>query len=398
MSEFEISPLRRLRDKFGTHTSHGTAPRISASEGNSPNNGRISFDSEHSVHVPRGGRHGMLSIHICRRLTLTPCITALGRRQRTGSDPPQFPPSSLRSLAHATDGDTSPSYRHQDGFGSRSPSKSHSRATSPFRFIQTLSAGLHNWHHRPEPEEPFVPINPFKSKLSFSFPIPWFRTESTKTEPDIELAEASVSTNSNSTGGAGNCEEVLILSSIKDCITHSKIFVLDVLPRLIYLNILLRLPLLYFSRVARIFREAEVSRPDIQRMIEAGQNCAPPPSFDSHLDNHMAHAARQQQQPPPRYGQDQGAPGTGYGRGRGKERAVHPSPSPSAAAGIGIAAHVGVAAATAGQVPLGNAEPPCPLPIMTPTLKRFKDSWEAFIDSLLREWKTLNVVSALLAS
>jgi hypothetical protein len=29
---------------------------------------------------------------------------------------------------------------------------------------------------------------------------------------------------------------------------------------------------------------------------------------------------------------------------------------------------------------------------------RFKHSWEAFIDSLLRAWKTLNVVSALLLS
>ncbi|KAF9530921.1 hypothetical protein CPB83DRAFT_809825 [Crepidotus variabilis] len=33
-----------------------------------------------------------------------------------------------------------------------------------------------------------------------------------------------------------------------------------------------------------------------------------------------------------------------------------------------------------------------------PALIRFKHSWEAFIDSLVREWKTLNVVSALLAS
>ncbi|KIJ90622.1 hypothetical protein K443DRAFT_116351 [Laccaria amethystina LaAM-08-1] len=48
--------------------------------------------------------------------------------------------------------------------------------------------------------------------------------------------------------------------------------------------------------------------------------------------------------------------------------------------------------------------PPLPFPedwtppLVSPSLFRFKHSWEAFIDSLLREWKTLNVVSALLAS
>jgi hypothetical protein len=35
---------------------------------------------------------------------------------------------------------------------------------------------------------------------------------------------------------------------------------------------------------------------------------------------------------------------------------------------------------------------------VSPALLRFKHSWEAFIDSLLREWKTLNLVSALLLS
>jgi hypothetical protein len=35
-------------------------------------------------------------------------------------------------------------------------------------------------------------------------------------------------------------------------------------------------------------------------------------------------------------------------------------------------------------------------PTVSPALARFKRSWEVFIVSLLREWKTLNVVSALL--
>jgi hypothetical protein len=35
---------------------------------------------------------------------------------------------------------------------------------------------------------------------------------------------------------------------------------------------------------------------------------------------------------------------------------------------------------------------------VSPALARFKYSWELLIDSLLREWKTLNLVSALLLS
>lgn len=35
---------------------------------------------------------------------------------------------------------------------------------------------------------------------------------------------------------------------------------------------------------------------------------------------------------------------------------------------------------------------------VTPAMRRFRDSWESFIDSLLREWKTQNVISALLMS
>jgi hypothetical protein len=36
------------------------------------------------------------------------------------------------------------------------------------------------------------------------------------------------------------------------------------------------------------------------------------------------------------------------------------------------------------------------VPAVSSALVRFKRSWEAFVDSVLREWKTLNVVSALL--
>jgi hypothetical protein len=35
---------------------------------------------------------------------------------------------------------------------------------------------------------------------------------------------------------------------------------------------------------------------------------------------------------------------------------------------------------------------------ISPALKQFKSSWEDFVDSLIKEWKVLNIISALLAS
>ncbi|KAG5332546.1 hypothetical protein C0989_006918 [Termitomyces sp. Mn162] len=96
-------------------------------------------------------------------------------------------------------------------------------------------------------------------------------------------------------------------------------FLLDTLPRQIYLYFLFTLPSLYFSRVARIFEEAELSMPDIKRMaIESANNTQDPLWFPS-----------------------------AYG---------------------------------------------------FPPVMRLKTSWEQFIDSLTKEWKTLNLVSILLLS
>jgi hypothetical protein len=89
----------------------------------------------------------------------------------------------------------------------------------------------------------------------------------------------------------------------------------------IYRHMLLRLPSIYFSRVSLVFSDAEVSRPEVQRMIE--------------------------------------------GRNRGE--AYH-----------WPADHEWVA------------------PNVSPSLIRFKESWESFVESVLKEWKTLNVLSALL--
>ena len=97
-------------------------------------------------------------------------------------------------------------------------------------------------------------------------------------------------------------------------------FVIDTLPRQIYLHFLLRLPYLYFSRVTRLFEEAELTMPQIKQGI--------------------LEAATQMKDP---------------------HTAIRIEPP---------------------SVPYGNLE----------------KTWSSFIDSLMREWKTLNIISVLLLS
>ena len=47
--------------------------------------------------------------------------------------------------------------------------------------------------------------------------------------------------------------------------TYVAAFALDTLPRQLYLYFLLRLPYMYFSRVTRIFEEADMSMPQIKQ-------------------------------------------------------------------------------------------------------------------------------------
>ena len=309
-------------------------------------------------------------------------LSVFKHRLRAGSDP-HVPSSSFHLSTGVMDDDVDSNNRHCD---SQSPSKSRSRAVSPLHFIHSLSTNIHHNRHHSETEEPFVPINPFKPKINFEVKT-WFNVKSSTKSPDIEIGQASVNSPSVSSNGVDDCGAVLI-SSIKDCARHAHIFVGDVLPRYIYLNLFLCLPALYFSRVARVFRDAEISRPDIERMIEAGEYSIPPLSFDPQLNDRansgfQQHQSRHPGQRPPEDQRQQELR---------KDRGV--PVRQSAAAGLGIATHVGVAAATSHYVP----QEASPLQIVTPALRKFKYSWEMFIDSLLREWKTLNVVSALLSS
>lgn len=110
-----------------------------------------------------------------------------------------------------------------------------------------------------------------------------------------------------------------------DTLKYVLAFFVDTMPRQVYLHLLLRLPSLYFTRVTRIFEDAELSMPDIRRMAMSSTN-------DWKKD-------------------------------------------------------------TMNVVQVNwNFDPS----VMPPSFANLKASWENFIDSLLMEWKTLNIVSVLL--
>jgi hypothetical protein len=89
--------------------------------------------------------------------------------------------------------------------------------------------------------------------------------------------------------------------------------------RLVMKNFLLRLPSTYFSRVRRLFAIAEVTKGEVQKMIQERESGIPIPSEF-------------------------------------------------------------------------NAD------TVSPSVYRLSSAWDQFIDSLIKEWKTLNIVSALLTT
>lgn len=218
-----------------------------------------------------------------------------------------------------------------------SPSPSQSRAASPLRFF---GWNLHRAHSR---DEPFIPVDPFQLRLRF------FASPSTTPQrPTLELVEAQCA------DACGTCLPVPAVSKarLRTCGSGTRHFFVDTLPRQMYLHILFRLPALYFSRVARLFEDAEVSKHEVQRMIAA---CAPP------------------------------------------------QPNP-VANGVGVNAGFSAAFGGVHNAALRNHGSLFPFPedwnppSVSPALARFKNSWEQFIDSLMREWKTLNLVSVLLCT
>jgi hypothetical protein len=215
------------------------------------------------------------------------------------------------------------SSRSRTGSPVRSPSPS--RAISPLRTFFDRFSPLGRVYSR---EEPFIPIDPFRFHTPLSLN-PFARCCGTRSqqpgEGDIEEAAPSSRSDISCT-----CACVPLFGSARFHSAH--IFTFDMLPRQFYLHAQLRLPSLYFSRVSRIFQDAAVSRPELQRIIDACE-----------------------------------AAGTDSAQYR-----------------------------TTGTV-LPFPEDWVP-PNVSPALARFKLSWEGFVASLVREWKTLNVLSALLLS
>ena len=107
--------------------------------------------------------------------------------------------------------------------------------------------------------------------------------------------------------------------------TYIAAFLLDTLPRQLYLYFLLRIPYMYFSRVTRIFEEAEMSMPQIkQGILEAAIQLKEPVKD-------VADAWKLE-------------------------------------------------------------------PVESVQYSKLQNTWKSFIDSLMREWKTLNIISVLLLS
>ena len=276
-------------------------------------------------------------------------LSAVFSRRNRGSDPTS--PAVRASAEHRDD--------HIQDIGSRSQSPPRSGGTSPLRIFQQWSSGLLG--HRISVEERFVPIDPFR--LHSHIPFCCFPAH---THHDLETGEGSASS------GPYDCEDLIPTKSIQSFFTNVQFFIVDTLPRQMYLIFLLRLPAMYFSRVSRIFEDAEVSKPDIQRMIDAsgrgGGNNGGTWEPNTAAQSTPAHIPMTTLSPP----------------GQGT---IPVTPRVDSTTPVASMIHM--------PLPFPDEWTP---PLVSPALIRFKHSWEAFIDSLLKEWKTLNVVSALLAS
>ncbi|KAF8256363.1 hypothetical protein EI94DRAFT_1711735, partial [Lactarius quietus] len=299
----------------------------SAVERETPPRQRVSFDSDKASSTSPRPNHRQLPSTSEPILSSThgSAFTSLlarahesvhGRVLHDSSHKPGHGHSRKASQTQKTSAESSHS-----GSPARSPSPS--RAISPLRTFFDRFSPLGRVYSR---EEPFIPIDPFRFHSSLSLN-PFARCCGPRAQ-HVDIEEATPSSHSDI---SCTCACVPLFGSARFHSAH--IFAFDMLPRQFYLHAQLRLPSLYFSRVSRIFQDAAVSRPELQRIIDACE------------------AAGTETAP--------------YHRTTGT---ILPFPED--------------------WVP----------PNVSPALARFKLSWEGFVASLVREWKTLNVLSALLLS
>ncbi|RDB30581.1 hypothetical protein Hypma_005923 [Hypsizygus marmoreus] len=182
-------------------------------------------------------------------------------------------------------------------------------STDSFRTMRTLS------HNENMQESTYVAVDPFRPSQTATGPevsLPFTQEYDDWGNPLVSTPPHVVYPYSR--------RRAVAMALLVDSVTISTTFLFNTLPRQLYLHFLLRLPSLYWSRVARIFEEAELAVPEIKKIAVSNVR-----------------------------------------------RGMNPMAMQS----------VWVNPARGGDL---------------------KTSWDAFIDSLVREWKTLNIVSVLLLS
>lgn len=283
-----------------------------------------------------------------------PVVASPSLRSREGSARgqafSQSPPASRQRYGQGTrQNNLSPMMQGREFQTPQSRSPAQSRAASPLRLLHGWN--LHRTHTR---DEPFIPVDPFSSHIRWF----GFRRERSPSRPAAEPTVFQIQTERirtfsgfcittpNTDNEEDQDEEHRKRQRWRAFINDTTFLLSDTLPRQCYHWFLLHLPSLYWQRVARVFEDAEVSKPEIQRLIDACGYFAHDPSVDAVIAS-------------------------------------------------------GFATPTAGQKTLALGLPypeEWNPPTVSPALARFKLSWESFVDTLMREWKTFNLVSALLCT
>ncbi|KAG8695421.1 hypothetical protein FRC09_009163, partial [Ceratobasidium sp. 395] len=144
---------------------------------------------------------------------------------------------------------------------------------------------------------------------------------------------------------------------------------IDQVLRQIYRHFLLRLPSVYFTRVSKVFEEAELSRVEVQKMIDASKRARTKRIRTERRRKSLEHVQAQMQ------GQ-----------------------APASTSAPQAQGHRVIDLSTIDPTDFFPSEREWSTAVVSPSLQTFKQSWDEFMDSLNKEWKTLNVVSALLLS
>jgi hypothetical protein len=290
---------------------------------------------------------------------MTPAIA--GRLAHVLSSPehlstPKLPNSTRGARSNSRSRASSPSPSAGRG---RGRSASPGRSMSPLRFIPAL---IQRVTSRPDTyDEPFVAVNPFRFH--------WWGRHSAESHEEIDR-DAEIGFDEHYDSRTHHQLRLKIKPTVEGRLTATSLFIVMV-SRQIYLHLLLRMPSLYWARVARVFEDAELSQSEMSKMIAASRGDAPNIQLPLGVILPTATAA---------------APAS---------EATAASAAPVRPTLSGSGRRLSARQHWSRMLPCPEDWTP---PNVSPAMARFKNSWEALIDSVLREWKTLNIVSTLLLS